>query len=622
MTPRGSLFVSSSLAGLLLAGAAQAQEAAPANTIEELVVTAEKREQSLQDVPVAISAFTSEQRELIGINTVQDMSNMTPGLNYSSQLDRISLRGVGRLTNVQAADPAVAVYSDGVYTSSTVEAGRTPLFLDRVEILRGPQGTLYGRNGIGGSINVISKRPTEDFYAEVRATLANYERTLLEAAMSGPLAEGLRFRLAGNWEKQREGYFHNVVPGMPEEGNVIDQVYFEGQLEFEIGENLEGWLKIAIADWNNGSGGPGARASYTNGAYNTTQFVPGVFLLNAGYAFSGRPTGVINAGPTTNPALGDVRAFATDTAETISLDRTVIMQTHWTYHLDGMDLKYVGGATNYHYTLIQDNDGTAVSRYTLPLNPPSAAAVCNFVPGCAPLTIFPKRISNYQEDKHWFSHEVTLSSTTDSPFQWLAGAFYYHEGYKQPVFVIAPDQPQLATTANGPINPTRRWYDTVPAHEDKSWAGFGQIDWEFAEGWKTTIGLRYSKDHKFGVETARLVCFALATCSTVPENLGTLTPAIDLTGVGGVSSGRDAAGNLLPGVSFATIIEPSTGIARRGLDAKWDAWTGTAGLQWSPDDDTMAYARYSRGYKAGGFNSGIVAPLVAFPYTDKETVIA
>src|SRR6185369_13075224 len=175
--------------------------AAASNTIEELVVTAERREQSLQDVPVAISAFTSERRDLIGINTVQDMTNFTPGLNYSSATDRISLRGVGRLTNAHPIDTAVATYSDSIYTTSTVEAGKSPIFVDRVEVLRGPQGTLYGRNSIGGAINVISKRPTDDFYAEARGTVANYNYTRLEAATSGPLAEGLKMRLGGVWEK-------------------------------------------------------------------------------------------------------------------------------------------------------------------------------------------------------------------------------------------------------------------------------------------------------------------------------------------------------------------------------------------------------------------------------------
>ena len=103
--------------------------AAASNTIEELVVTAEKRSQSLQDVPVAISAFTSERRDLLGIKSIQDMTNFTPGLNYSSASDRASVRGIGRLTNA-VIDLGVATYSDGVYTSSTVEAGKTPIFTD------------------------------------------------------------------------------------------------------------------------------------------------------------------------------------------------------------------------------------------------------------------------------------------------------------------------------------------------------------------------------------------------------------------------------------------------------------------------------------------------------------
>src|ERR1700741_3252175 len=103
MTFKHCLLASSALLAASLGATAQAQTTST-NTIEELVVTAERREQSLQDVPVAISAFTSEKRDLIGINSVQDMTNFTPGLNYSSATDRISLRGVGRLTNAHPID--------------------------------------------------------------------------------------------------------------------------------------------------------------------------------------------------------------------------------------------------------------------------------------------------------------------------------------------------------------------------------------------------------------------------------------------------------------------------------------------------------------------------------------
>ena len=174
------------------------------------------------------------------------MTNFTPGLNYSSQLDRISLRGVGRLTNVHAADPGVAIYSDGVYTTSTVEAGKTPIFIDRVEVLRGPQGTLYGRNSIGGAINVISKRPTEEFYAEVRATVANYDRTLLEAAVSGPLARRPAVPPRRQLGKAARRLLTTTSSrACPTKATSSNQFYVEGQLQAKFGEHFDGWVKVS-----------------------------------------------------------------------------------------------------------------------------------------------------------------------------------------------------------------------------------------------------------------------------------------------------------------------------------------------------------------------------------------
>ena len=107
------------------ATAALAQEGGRSTSVlEEIIVTAQKRSQGLQDVPVAVSAFTSETRDLIGINTIGDLTDFTPGLSYATTLDRMSLRGVGRLTNNYGSDPGIATYSDGFYTASNVEAGK------------------------------------------------------------------------------------------------------------------------------------------------------------------------------------------------------------------------------------------------------------------------------------------------------------------------------------------------------------------------------------------------------------------------------------------------------------------------------------------------------------------
>src|SRR6266478_3174903 len=107
------------------------------NGIAEIVVTAEKRAESLETVPVAISAYTSKTRDLIGIETIQDMTNFTPGLAYSTSLDRAFIRGVGRETNNLSTNPGVATYSDGVYNSSVVAASGDAMFEDRIEVLHG-----------------------------------------------------------------------------------------------------------------------------------------------------------------------------------------------------------------------------------------------------------------------------------------------------------------------------------------------------------------------------------------------------------------------------------------------------------------------------------------------------
>jgi len=647
-----ALMASSAMLAAALGTTAHAQSrsgatAAASNTIEELVVTAEKRAQSLQDVPVAITAFTSEKRDLIGINTIADMTNFTPGLEYNQGNDRNTLRGVGRLTNVHAADISVAQYSDGIYTSSTVEAGKTPLFTDRVEVLRGPQGTLYGRNSIGGAINIISKRPTEDPYAEVRAQYQNFNHFILEAAASGPTSiNGVQFRLAGNWEKQTEGWFHNVVPGGHDEGGIIDQQYVEGQLKFQFNEHFDGWAKLGWAQWHNDGGGPGQRSYWTPAPFPTYEATSPGFYVNAGYAC--RPgTGVSNivtvggvslAQACTNPALTDARKFSSLTNAEANLSANWIFASEWTYHFDGIDLKYLAGGTHYNYRSVLPSNGggpgdqPGISAFNLPnFNPALGGPV-------GPQVITPE-ISEYREALSWISHEVNLASTGDGPLQWIAGLYYYSENYVQPTAGTLLDQPIINGTGSPfllgstfcPLtggscpalgtglqtafgNGHGRFYDDRPDIDTTSKAAYGQIDWKFAEAWKTTLGIRYTQDHKSGTEDGRLLCFAVAGClgGNGPEVAGGFL--VDLTTLGG----NNFSGPLPKGVTTLTTIDPATGFAHRRYDDKWSATTGTAGVQWDPEPGTMAYFRYSRGYKAGGFNVGNGSFFNANPETNPE----
>src|SRR6202046_5178701 len=215
------------------------------NGIAEIVVTAEKRNESLEDVPVAISAYTSKTRDLIGIDSIQDMTNFTPGLAYSTSLDRAFIRGVGRETNNLSTNPGVATYADGVYNSSVVAASGDELFEDRIEVLRGPQGTLYGRNAIAGTINSISKRPTNDWTAEVRAKWGNFGTYDVEGKVSGPISDTMRFKFGGYRNTQENGYYRNVLNGQSESSDLGrgNFFYWEAQFEWDITPDVEFWKK-------------------------------------------------------------------------------------------------------------------------------------------------------------------------------------------------------------------------------------------------------------------------------------------------------------------------------------------------------------------------------------------
>ncbi len=666
-------FVSTAHAQTRPAAAAATADAGP--TIEELVVTAEKREQSLQDVPVAISAFTAKQRDLVGITTIQDFTNFTPGLVYSSFSDRASVRGIGRLTNIHAVDAAVAIYVDGVFSTSTILAGGPPLETDRVEVLRGPQGTLYGRNAIGGTINVITPRPTDHPYAEVRAIAENFGYTNFQAAASGPLADNLRVRVAGYKLDQNKGYFHNVNPNMPSEGAKRDEWEYQFQLSADLGEHAEAWIKYETLKWDD-RGGPGARSSYQNSSYETGLLDPRFSIIYNpahGYSTATGLAGIVpgslqqfNGGTTTtNPALQDERAFNTNTPLHVSLSNVHVLSASAVYHAPTFDLKYVGGLQNYNYDLEGDADATNVKSYQIPLAPGS---ICGTIHGlfsvgrapadCTPLTVEGAQTYHYFEHPKWFSNEITIASTTDSALQYIAGLYFYHEDYTGSTNdpdIFLPNSASLqhpvlgaAANPNGVI--ALGDYDMTT----DSKAAFGQLDWKASPTLKFTLGLRYTQDHKFGSEFRRVVCnsdvcypglysalglgaFGPGTSANWGSLLGNINglaqigpflgqPA--LAGLAGLGNGAfDLTTSLAPttnaagakgvtdpvkcnasGVCTQYTIDPATGNLVRHLGDKSDAWTGTLGVQWDPADGTMAYGRYSRGYKAFGFAAGYALP--------------
>src|SRR5579871_301268 len=227
----------SALSAWALVGHAATATSTAANTsqaatsVTEILVTAEKREQSLQRVPVAVSVFTGAQRDTIGISTVADVTNFAPGFTYEPATVHAYLRGVGRQSVNVTDDQRVSNYEDEFYVYSPYGLAKSSLFLTQEQIERGPQN-VGGRNAAAGSIDMISVRPTDHPYAELRASVGNFGAYHVEGAASDEILPGLSARIAGFWDAQDDGYYKNLIGGVSE-GHVVHEWYGEGQADWK-----------------------------------------------------------------------------------------------------------------------------------------------------------------------------------------------------------------------------------------------------------------------------------------------------------------------------------------------------------------------------------------------------
>jgi len=659
--------------------------------IETVVVTAERRSQDLQTVPVAVTAFTAADREKIGIVSIQDMASFTPGMSYSTSTDRVTIRGISRQTNVLSADSGVANYSDGIYQSFAVLAGRSGLALGRVEILRGPQGTLYGRNSIGGAINQISRRPDDTLTAEFRADIGAYNYSLLEGRISVPINDDWKASVYGDWERQGLGYAKSIIPGRPEEGQVLNKWYLEGQLQGTIGSHIDVWAQVSAIAWNNGAGDAGSGSyGWTPSGYPTFE-TSGGLNINPGYGCTAIPgaTGFtantsvvaasspIGAAGCTNPQIKSPwRIAKLGAPTTTTVPGAYYANAQITYHTnEDFDVKYIGGAQWYRYVLTlpgvtEGGFDAPVSSITIspnlnpggvgaiPLTAIGLASACFPLGACPNITIQPQSFLNYQQQEFYTQNEVNLQSTGDSALQWQGGVYSFIQHSTQPVSVSLPSLglPGAANDAiahpiygtglptpapEGPFTLPHsplgdRIYDNRPAFNDVSLAVYGQADYKFNDQWKLTGGLRYSYDRKYGTMDSRLVQFpALVNpnltvpgpVGVTPELLGGFDPALDFTDSPSVinyGTSQATGDKGLLGFAQNPILggTPIPGFAHAKYGAQTSAITGMVDVDWTPDDTTLVYGKYSRGYKGGGFNTGINSYIQPKPFVPAEHVDA
>ena len=332
-----------------------------------------------------------------------------------------------------------------------------------------------------------------------------------------------------------------------------------------------------------------------NGGGETTDaLVPSLGAFNAPGV-----TDVISVNPTgLNPANSNIRNYYALYPQKEAVQRYYGATVRLNGHFDGFDVRYIGSANRYTYKEHEEwGEGDQLATGVISYVDPNG------------ITTYPDSQLLYAE-YHWFTtNEVNILSTGDSPLQWVAGLYNFNEGFKQPEEISLAGQAQLATplTLTGAAAPANKNRDVIFQQGRmgaETYAGFGQVDYKVTSTIKATIGARYTYDAKYGNDDARYLAFGPQIGIPLPVAFDISSVSLPLNGI--AQRGATAA-----------VLNPVTGIYTRKLAADWHGTTGTAGLQWQPDNSTNLYAKYSRGYKSGGFNSGY--GIAANPETDPES---
>ena len=613
-----TLMISAALCSLTVPAIAQGQAAAPQTATPQadeavpdqgdIIVTATRRSEALSTVPIAISAVSGEALANTGATDVRALNQLAPSLLVSGATSEVNfsarIRGVGTVGENAGLESSVALFIDGVYRSRT-GVGLSELGdIERVEVLRGPQGTLFGRNASAGLINIVTKGPSFDFGGSASATYGNYNYKRLDGSVTGPIvADKLAFRLDGVWQK-RDGFIKNVTPG-EKDINDRDRYLIRGQLLFEPSSDVS--VRI-IGDYSKRTElccgavnyGPNRNASLVAGTltYTPNTLLPILQALGANIPVA--TSDKFNRAQSTTPGFN----YTANTK-----DWGLSGELNWSF--GDTKLTAITAYRDYKNRQGQDSDFNALDILHR--------------------TALDRRF-------RLFTQEIRLQGELfDGRLNWLIGGYYAHEKldvsdnikygadydrYANCLLfasvlpsVVSPGQPlcvnvpllQATAAATGSAtlaalvaNPARPGFGSLAAVLGQpllQLSGTGVVANSFAQ---TSRNYALFTHNTFDIIEDKLKLTLGARYTNERKSLG-----------GSFNTNNNLCG-LLRGsalAAFATlpcVINNTSGPGVLPTDpnrSKTESeWTGTAVLSFKPTDKLLTYASYSKGYKAGGYN--------------------
>jgi len=558
---------SAAVLSALFAGAAYAQDQ-EASTVDAIIVTATKREQSLQDVPVVVTAVSGQLMQDAGVKDIKDLTILTPGLTVTSTSNETvttaRIRGVGTVGDNPGLESSVGVVIDGVYRPRNGVSFGDLGELQRIEVLKGPQGTLFGKNTSAGVINILSVEPSFNFGADGEVTVGNYGSRGASGAVTGSLTSDQT--VAGRLffaTRQRDGYLdvNTGTAGPRTQKDDVTQDFWtaRGQLLFVPSDTLK--IRV-IADYT----------SRDESCCLATQLVVGDAVNSRANLVNATRPGSID----TSERPFERKAYANrDTGQYI-VDTGFSGQADWDL-TDDITMTSITAWRNWRAETGQDSDFTA-----------------------ADLVYRPNDGSNYTEFTQ-FSQEVRFAGAA-GPLDWLVGAFYAKEDldarsillYGQDYYGYFDQRvlggvPGLIGLLPGTIHQQGNGSDDRYSQTDKTFALFTDNTWSLTDALKLTVGLRYSSSDK---SLGTTYSTTGASCDQAEAAYGAIA------GLAGVPTARSIVG----GLCLNAENNDFDALGHFTQTSSENETTGTIKLSYKVTDDIMTYASAARGYKSGGFN--------------------
>ncbi len=628
------------LVGLSLAAPATAQEAV--TVLEEITVVAQKREQNIMDVPVAITAVTGAQIEASGIKDMIDLQQNVPGLivggSQTTTTSNFSIRGIGSTSNNFGVESSVGLYVDGVYRSRQSSLINELVDVEAVEVLRGPQGTLFGKNTAAGAIQVRTVAPNTDSYdAFIDVTAGSLDLQRISGAVNIPLTDKLAFR-GTMFSSRRDGYVDNRIydlSGPTPQATVQEDLFndrdrlgFRLQVGYDNGDDFN--LRV-IADYSEIDeicciGTSRVDSLFSHGQFlasNGTQAMPGPDFIRMGLGsivFTDFPYG--STLPTA-PILG----------ADIPTPPNVIQGVSWDDYVTSVNFAPISQNEDLGLSVEFNKDFdnftlTSVSAYR-------AFDTYDRIDADFTDTTIAERENDAEQNS--ISQELRLAGTFGESSNWVVGAYYFAQEIKSNTITIGGAQLQAYADAGagggltalrdgvtafsiatgGLVPPGAEPFpagafanDNVTQDHD-GFAVFGQVDWALSDALTLTLGARYTDETKdidavYTQTNPGLFRFDDDPLTGSPVQIPTAIGAFQAWAAGGMMGPPPDLSPLLavtqPGWAAWTLppFSPRPDVLETLKD---DQITGTAKVTWYANDNAMLYLSYATGFKSGGTNT-------------------